>query len=48
MVTGFFSEEELNLNIPRLMRGKYIGKLRGEGFMKVSKPVQEVLNDIFL
>jgi hypothetical protein len=48
MVTGFISEEELNRNILGLVGGKYIGELRGEGFIKVSKLVWEVLNDVFL
>jgi hypothetical protein len=41
MITRFFSGEELDLDVPGPVRGKYIGELRREGFMKV-------LDDIFL
>jgi hypothetical protein len=45
MITGFSSEDELDLDVPGPMGGKYI---RREGFVKVSKPVREVPDDIFL
>ena len=48
MVTGFFSGKELDLNVPEPVGGEYIGKLGGEGFVKVLKPVQEALNKVFL
>jgi hypothetical protein len=50
MVIRFFSREDPtpDLNVLGLIGGEYIGKLGGEGFVKVLKPVREVLNDIFL
>ena len=48
MIAGFFSGEELDLNIPGPVGGKYVGELKREDFVEVLKPVQEVLDDIFL
>ena len=48
MIAGFFSEEELNFDLPGPVGGKYISKLRREGLVKVPEPVWEVPDDIFL
>ena len=48
MITGLFSREEVDFNVPRLVWGEYVGKLGGKGFVKISKPVQEVADDLVL
>jgi hypothetical protein len=48
MITRFFSREELNLDIPEPVGGKYVGELRREDFVKIPEPVQEVPDNIFL
>jgi hypothetical protein len=48
MIARFFSREKLDLDIPWLVRGEYIGELRRECFVKVSESVGEAVDDFVL
>jgi hypothetical protein len=48
MMARFSSSEELDLDVPGPVGGKYVGKLRREGFVKILKLVWEVPDDIIL